>query len=248
MEAGFINTLRKSTESPLLNSQEHSLYQSIIGSLMYAMLGCRPDLAHTVGVLGRFGSEPRRVLKYLRGTIDFGLLYQSETHNYQLHGFTDASWGDLADRKSTGAYIFLLSGTAISWASKKQRSVALSSTEAEYMALTQATKEAIWLSKLLADLKQDSAGTAVTALDTAATAVTIAVDNQSCIALSRNPEYHARTKHIDIQHHFVREAVENEEIVTEFCPTGEMVADALMKPLSAIKHQFFMEKMGLLES
>jgi hypothetical protein len=78
--------------------------------------------------------------------------------------------------------------------------------------------------------------------DTAGTAVTIAVDNQSCIALSRNPEYRARTKHIDIQHHFVREAVENEEIVTEFCPTGEMVADALTKPLPTIKHQFLWKK------
>jgi hypothetical protein len=256
MEAGFINTLRKSAaESPLLSSQEHSLYQSIIGSLMYAMLGSRPDLAYTVGVLGRFASEPQRVhmlaarrtLKYLKGTVDFGLLYRAGTSSAgepegpgaQLYGFTDASWGDLEDRKSTGAYIFLLSGAAISWASKKQRSVALSSTEAEYMALTQATKEAIWLSKLLTDLKQESS---------AGIAVTIAADNQSCIALSRNPEYHARTKHIDIQHHFVREAVENEEIGTEFCPTGEMVADALTKPLPAIKHQFFMEKMGLSES
>jgi hypothetical protein len=105
------------------------------------------------------------------------------------------------------------------------------------MALTQATKEVIWLSKLLTDLKQPAGG-----------AVTIAADNQSCIALSRNPEYHARTKHIDIQRYFEREAVENEEIITEFCPTGEMVADALAKPLPAIKHQFFMAKMGLSKS
>jgi hypothetical protein len=114
------------------------------------------------------------------------------------------------------------------------------------MALTQATKKATWLSKLLADLKQDTAGIAVT--EPAGTAVTIAVDNQSCITLSRNPEYHARTKYIDIQHHFVREAVKSKEIATDFCPTGEMVADALTKSLPTMKHQFFMAKMGLSES
>jgi hypothetical protein len=148
MEAGFINALRKSTKSPLLSSQEHSLYQNIIGSQMYAMLESRSKLAYTVGVLGRFASEPQRVhmlaarrtLKYLKGTVDFGLLYRPEG---QFYCFTDASWGDLEDQKGTGAYIFLLSGAAISWVSKKQQSVALSSTEAEYMALTKATKEAI---------------------------------------------------------------------------------------------------------
>src|SRR5271154_1801352 len=137
-------------------------------------------------------------------------------------------------RRSTTGYIFYLSEGVISWSSKRQATVALSSTEAEYMALTQATKEAIWLRTLLDELgfKQHDA-------------TTLFEDNQSCIALTKNPIHHACTKHIDIQHHFVHEKVESADITLTYLSTDEMIADALTKPLAHPKFKKFVDLMNL---
>src|SRR5271163_3702934 len=131
-------------------------------------------------------------------------------------------------------YIFYLSGGAISWSSKRQATVALSSTEAEYMALSQATREAIWLRTLLAELNY-----------TQEHATTLFEDNQSAIALTKNPIHHARSKHIDIQHHFIREKIKSNKIEVSYMPTDDMIADALTKLLACTKFIKFANAMGL---
>ena len=135
-------------------------YVSAVGGLMYAMVYTRPDIAHAVGVLSRFMSNPgkehwtavKRVFRYLRGTSDYGLCYQGRPIleiMLEIHGFVDADWaGDLDQRRSTSGYVFSLFGGTVSWMSKRQSVVALSTIEAEYIAATHANKEAVWLQRL----------------------------------------------------------------------------------------------------
>jgi hypothetical protein len=205
-------------------------YRNIVGKWMYAMVSTRPDLAYAVGYASRFLHAPNsqhlimvdRIARYIQGTKNFALQYKSDSNNFKLIGYCDADWaGDKFDRKSTSGYIFFLSGGPISWNSKKQATVALSSTEAEYISITQATKEAIWLRLLLKNLGFEQKDPTI-----------IYVDNQSAISLSKNPVYHSRTKHIDIQHHFIREKIESKEIQLLYCSSKEQLADICTKPLS----------------
>jgi hypothetical protein len=182
-----------------LNSPEIDTksYQSTIGMLMYPMLGTCPDLAYMVAALGQHSASPSTehqhaldcTFRYLRATSDKHLVFQRGTPgSLMLHGFIDADWAsDVNDCKSMSGFIFMLGGTAVSWSSKKQTSVALSSTEAEYIAAAHTTKEVIWLRRLLTDLGLD--------LDSP---TTLHVDNQSAIAIAHNPEFHDRAKHIEI--------------------------------------------------
>ena len=174
---------------------------------MYLMLGTRPDLAYAIGALGRHAANPgpdhqralERVYRYLRATHDYQLFYQRGSDSgTTLHGFVDADWGsDVNDRKSTSGYAFMLAGGAISWSSKKQTSVALSSTEAEYIAGTHGAKEAIWLRQFLEQIHFPPSSPTI-----------LHIDNQSAIVIAKNPEFHDRTKHIDIRHHFLRKTQE----------------------------------------
>ena len=197
------------------------------------MLGTRPDIAYAVSKVSQYSTNPnqshwsavKRIFRYLAGTLHRGLCFGLLGPGI---GFTDADWGSGDDRRSIGGYTFILNGAAISWNSKKQSTVALSSTEAEYMALTQAVKESIWLQAILEDL-----GARRHAKDLQC----ISIDNQGALALAKNPQFHARTKHIDIQHHFVRECVQNEQIILTYCSTADMTADIFTKalPLPAFK-------------
>jgi hypothetical protein len=172
-------------------------YQSAGGVLMYSMLGTRPDLAFTVGSLGRHSAKPgiehqhalERTLRYLRGTSDCGLVFQrGSARGTKLLGYVDADWAsDVNDRKSTSGFVFMLGGASISWGSKKQTSVALSSTEAEYIVAAHVAKEAKWLRSLLTELGESLE------LPT-----TVFIDNQSAIAIARNPEFYDRTKYIEV--------------------------------------------------
>jgi Reverse transcriptase (RNA-dependent DNA polymerase) len=219
-------------------------YQSAIGALMYPMLGTRPDLAFTVAALGRHAANPGgdhqraldRVFQYLRATSDRLLVFRRGAPGGSvLHGFVDADWAsDVNDRKSTSGFVFMLGGGAVSWSSKKQACVALSSTEAEYLAGAHAAKETIWLRRLLSELGHDTHP-----------ATTLHIDNQSAIAAARNPDFHDRTKHIDIRYHFLRHKVENEEIDLQYVPTGSQVADVLTKGLVREKYERFSAEMGL---
>lgn len=236
---------------------KHVPYQAAIGAIMYAMLGTRPDIAYAVTSLSQFSSNPgqahwkavKRVLRYLRGTIDYKLSYHGDPatvsstssvsfHDPSLVGYCDADWGsDVHDRKSITGYLFMLAGGAVSWQSKKQHTVALSSVEAEYMAATQASKEALWWKSFFHQLEIDIQGP-----------VSIASDSMGSIALTKNATYHSRTKHIDIQHHFVRQHVNEGKIAFNFVGTENMVADMLTKPLSRDSHHRCLGACGLSRS
>ncbi len=204
-------------------------YQSLIGSLLYLAVATRPDIAYAVGVLSKFCAKPtvahltaaKRVLRYLKGTQSLGLKYEGSVDE-SLTVYADADWaGDLDDRHSTSGNVSIMGSGAVSWMSKKQPTVALSTAEAEYVALCSATQETIWLRQLLTDIGQPPADATV-----------IWEDNQAAISLAKNPVFHARTKHIDTRYHFIRQELQSGVIAVKYIPTNKMVADILTKPLS----------------
>jgi hypothetical protein len=206
-------------------------YQKQIGSLMYLMTKTRPDIAFAVSCCARFMSNPDathfraldRVWKYLAGTVDYSLVYTPSEHRLHLSGFVDSDWGgDYPTRKSTTGYIFFYANAPVSWSSKIQKTVALSSCEAEYMALKEAIKEFVWLTSLF---------NGIGSLKTCNSKILL-TDNQSAIDLSKNPEYHARSKHIDIQYHYVREIIQSGQVSLKYVSTKNNIADVLTKPLS----------------
>ena len=223
-------------------------YQSAVGSLMYLVTGTRPDLGFAVGAASRFLTCPTshqwegilHVMRYLQGTLRHSLILggaEGETgHALKLIGYSDADWGaNDEERRSISGYSFFLGGGLVSWSSKRQATPALSSTEAEYMALARATKEALWLQRVVGGLLGKTPGT-----------VPIHVDNSSCISLSKNPEDHDRTKHIDIQYHFLRHHVALKHVRIHYCPTEEMVADVMTKGLKREKHDWCVRAMMLI--
>ena len=230
--------LAKDEGDPL--DKEHYPYSQLVGSLMYLAITSRPDLAFSVGALARYMSCPttvhwqaaKGVLRYLGGTLDYGITFGSDSND--LIGYCDADYaGDTDTRKSTSGYIFILHGGAITWSSKRQATVAASTTEAEYMAAAAAVKEALWLRTLLSELQLD--------IDN----ITIMADNQSAIKLLRNPISSMRTKHIDVAYHFARERVVRKEVVFRFVSTENMVADIMTKALSEVKHVRCCKGMGV---
>lgn len=225
---------------------ENVPYQKLIGALLYLVQGTRPDIAFSVGDASRYNSNfgpahwtaAKRILRYLKGTSGLRLKYHSGSVP-NLTGYSDADWAaDLDKRRSCTGYVFLLQNGAISWGSRRQPTVALSTTEAEYMALSAAIQEASWLQEFaneLGDLIPNKM-------------VVISCDNQSAIHLASNDAYKARSKHIDIRHHFIREKVENSNIKLEYIPTDHMVADNLTKAVVGAKHTFCTKWMGLTKS
>ncbi|KAJ0577826.1 putative RNA-directed DNA polymerase [Helianthus annuus] len=219
------------------------LYRSLIGGLMY-LQHTRPDISFTVNVLSRFMQRPsklhfgaaRRVLGYVAGTVRFGLWYE-KNREVNLYGYSDSDWaGSLDDRKSISANVFTLGSGVVSWSSKKQHSIALSSTKAEYISATSATCQAIWLRRILEDLglKQERA-------------TVIWCDSRSAIHMSRNPVMNGRSKHIELKHHFIRDMVAQRQVSLEFCGTDEQIADVLTKALCREKFMLFRRMLGVRE-
>lgn len=206
-------------------------YMSLVGALLYLAMMTRPDIAYAVQALGRHlqssGQEhwtaAKRVLRYLAGTMYKGIMYgRVKEPGMKVIGFSDSDWGgDRDTRRSITAYIFLLVGGAISWMSRLQQTVALSSAEAEYMAVCEAAKEAIYLRRVLKSLGYEQEGPTI-----------IYEDNQACIAMSENPVLHKRTKHIDMRYHFTRERVQSQEIKLRYVATQYQLADLLTKALN----------------
>jgi hypothetical protein len=173
------------------------------------------------------------VLRYLKGTRGWRLKLGGD--QLQIGGYTDADWGgDRDDRRSIGAYIVKIGCGAVSWKSKKQTCVALSSTEAEYIALCQVAKESVWMMDFLG-------GLGVSIRD----AMVINVDNQGAIALAKNPVFHDRSKHIDIQYHYTRDLVREKRIQLDYISTSDMLADLLTKPLPRGQHVYLANGIGL---
>lgn len=206
-------------------------YMCAVGCLLYAVMTTRPDMAFAVQRLGRHvqasGDDHwravKRALRYLKGTRTLGLKYINSMG--ALLCFCDADYGeDLDTRRSTTAYVFMLSGGAVSWASRLQPTVALSSTEAEYMATSSAVQEAVYMRRLFFDLGFEQVEP-----------TKVHQDNQGCIALSNNPIYHKRTKHIDVRFHYIREKVESHEVELVHVPTERQLADLLTKPLPRVR-------------
>ncbi len=216
------------------------LYIKAVGSLMWAMLGTRPDIAFAVQTVSRFSQNPglahweavKRIYRYLKGTRDLWLRYGGKEK--KLEGYVDADGSMAEDRHAITGYAFLLNGGTVSWASKRQEIVSLSTTESEYVAATHGTKEAMWLRSLIAQV-----------FSPIKDATTVYSDNQSAIALSQDHQYYARTKHIDVRFHFIRWVISEGTIQLVYCPTNAMVADALTKVLPSAKVKHFANELGL---
>jgi hypothetical protein len=207
-------------------------YASAVGCLMYAMVCTRPDLAHAVSVVSKYMANPGKqhwdavkwIFRYLKGTTDYGITFVRQKSDLSVVGYVDADYaGDLDDRRSTTGYVFTFTGGPICWKSMIQSTVAMSTTEAEYMAAAKAAKEALWLTGLVKELGIQQGG------------VPLYCDSQSAIYLAKNQVYHARTKHIDVRFHKIRELVTIGELLLEKIHTSENAADMLTKPITANK-------------
>ena len=219
------------------------IYREIVGSLIYVMTCTRPDLCYVVSKLSQFMQRPtnahlniaKHVLRYLKGTLDYSLEF-CKSKDLNLFGYCDSDWASSEDRKSISGYCFKLSdeGPLISWKSKKQNSVALSSCEAEYVALAFAVQEIKFLHQLLSDMNVPTRKP-----------TNLFVDNQGAIALAKNPVHHQRCKHIDIKYHFVRHEIEERNISLTYIPSEENVADIFTKPLPRPKLSKLIKNVGL---
>ncbi|KAG7559183.1 Integrase catalytic core [Arabidopsis thaliana x Arabidopsis arenosa] len=239
METGL-----KASKSEHEKEVDATSYRKNVGCLRY-LLHTRPDLSYCVGILSRYMQSPReshavamkRCLRYLKGTTSLGLAFKRSNNVPKLIGYSDSSHNvDPDDGKSTMGHIFYLGEGPISWCSQKQSVVALSSCEAEFMAGTEAAKQAIWLQDLLSEI----AGTPNEK-------VTVFIDNQSAIALTKNPVFHGRSKYIHRRYHFIRECVELGQIEVMHVPGEEQKADILTKALGRIKFSEMREFIGVQE-
>jgi len=226
---------------------EHG-YAQLIGSLMYLALATRPDISYVVNRLAQFTSNPKaihwtavkRIFRYLKYTKHTKLTYggkEAEINNTDINFFSDADWGNGSDRKSISGYVTIIAGGAVAWSSKKQQTVALSTAEAEYIATTHAAKQVIWHRSLYSELDFKLPMTS-----------TIFTDNQAAISISHHPEFHARTKHIDINYHFLRDLISAGTVNTVYVNTKDNLADLFTKGLSRIIHQDLTHRIGVLNS
>ena len=251
---------------------------------MYAMVETRIEIAFATSMVSRFAKNPSsehfnaidQILRYLAGSPERGITFGGEKE-LKLIGYSDSDWaGDHADRKSTSGFIFMLNGGTISYAYKKQAVVILSSTEAEYVALSLVAREATWLRLLLTELglltpndqfaeihidENNKCAEAILSPNSTLhnqehvpdqsfsshnlSSIDLKGDNQSSISLANNPVLHTRTKHIGIQHHYIRDEVTSRRINLVYTPTEEMLADGLTKPLSHVKFFNFIKQLGM---
>lgn len=216
-------------------------YMSLVGSLLFAAQVSRPDINFAVNLLSRYGTNPgkvhwgaaKRVLRYLQGTINKCLVYTNEPS--ELEGYCDADYAsDLDQRKSTTAYIFKLQGAAITWNTKRQKTIALSSTESEFMSMVAATKEAIWLKRLEEGIFSIKPNT-----------LTLHCDNRSAMITATNNSYSDLTKHVHVKGSFISQKIDEGIIQLKHLPTDKMLADFLTKGVGTAKHNYSCENIGL---
>uniref|UniRef100_A0AAV1TVU5 Integrase catalytic domain-containing protein n=1 Tax=Peronospora matthiolae TaxID=2874970 RepID=A0AAV1TVU5_9STRA len=222
-------------------------FREAVGALMHLTTATRPDIAFAVGYVSRFMENPqeehwvavKRIFRYLQGTKTHGICYKPSAR-IDFRGYSDADWaGDLTDRKSTSGYTFMLLGAPVSWGSKKQPSVSLSTSEAEYIALSLAIQEGKWIHRLLCEI--------VMAANEEGPELMIHEDNQSCIKMTKNPVNHGRAKHIDIKYHHIRDEVKRGEVKLKYCETAVMLADIMTKGLHGPRHKEMTATLGIRE-
>ncbi|KAK5835217.1 hypothetical protein PVK06_010904 [Gossypium arboreum] len=228
----------KSVDTPMISSptltsltgvplSDGTLYRQVVGSLQYLCL-TRPDLSFAVNKVSQYMHQPhdvhwaavKRILRYVKGAIDYGLLFQAS--GLSLTGFSDVDWASsLEDRKSTSGFCIYLGDNLVGWMSKKQSVVSRSTTEAEYRSLANATSEMVWFQSLLTEIGFMPSGIPI-----------IWCDNTSAVSLAANPVLHAKVKHVELDIHFVREKVLSNQLCVNFVPGCDQVANVLTKPLT----------------
>uniref|UniRef100_A0ABD2WT57 Integrase catalytic domain-containing protein n=1 Tax=Trichogramma kaykai TaxID=54128 RepID=A0ABD2WT57_9HYME len=240
-------------KTPVINQQfstgendtldEKIPYRSAVGSLMYLCCATSPDIAFAVSRAARALSSPthqdwiavKRIFRYIKGTIDFGLCYTSSTKG--LCAYTDADYaGDLKTRRSTNGFVAMIGHAAVSWTSQLQKSVALSTTEAEFVAASEGAKELVWLNRLMSEINSQEKHTP-----------TLFVDNASAIKLVKNHEFHKRTKHIEVRYYYIRELYLKGDIRLEHVCSEEQLGDMFTKPLTSVKFNNMCSNIGLRE-
>lgn len=217
-------------------------YLELVGSLLFLANVSRPDISYSVSYLSRFSVNPgkkhwvaaKRILRYLKGTLDWRLTFSNKI-NDQIEGYCDADYAnDTEERKSVSGYIFLLTGGSISWRSKKQATIALSTTEAEYVSLSACCQESMWLhglyKEIIPEVEDESK---------------IFCDNQGALYLAKNQMYSSRTKHIDVKHHFIRDLAEKGLIKLQYLRSEDMLADILTKALPGPRLHVLCKQLGL---
>lgn len=220
---------------------DEKVYQELIGYLLYVALHSRPDIACAVNMLSQFSKDPRKqhynaalqVIRYLSTTRNAAIIYKK--NSAPLMGFCDANWAqDINDRKSQTGFCFLLAGGAVTWESKKQKVVAHSSAEAEYIALTESAKEASYLSYILEELGLFNGKP-----------IKIHTDSQSAQKMAEFGSHHSRTKHIHYKYHYIKDTIQNGVVELRYLPTQDMLADVLTKPVPKPKHIYCSNNMGI---
>ena len=224
-------------------------YQELIGSLNHAAVFSRPDISYAVSQLSQFLTDPssthlvaaKRVLRYLKATRNLSITYGGDDgNNLQILGFADANWAaDRDDRKSITGYVFAINNGPVSWTSHKQSTIAHSSTEAEYMSLSDASREAIARTHLFKELNILQITNALSLPPV------LFCDNQGALTIAENPTNYQRSKHIDLRYHFIRQTLERGQISIDYLSTDKQPADVLTKALGPLKHRRCVDLLGL---
>lgn len=217
-------------------------YQRLVGKLIY-LSHTRPDIAYAVGIVSQFMHRPQkthmeaafRIVRYLKGTYNYGVFFKNNNKNLCLQGYTDADWaGNQLDRKSTAGYFMFVGGNLVTWKSKKQKVVALSSAEAEFRGMSRGITEIIWIRKLLTELGFPPKAPCK-----------LMCDNQSAICISENPVQHDRTKHVEVDRHFIKEKLDSGIISLPYIPTKDQLADILTKAVTRKVFHETLYKLGV---
>ncbi|KAM0055871.1 putative RNA-directed DNA polymerase [Helianthus debilis subsp. tardiflorus] len=236
-ESGMIDC--KPADTPMMANQklfmeekaelaDKERYQRLVGKLIY-LSHTRPDIAYVVGVVSQFMHQPQvahmeaiwRIIRYLKGTTGYGVLFQPNKH-LEIQAYIDADWaGDKGDRRSTSGYSTLVGGNLVTWRSKKQKVVALSSAEAEFRGIARGLAEVLWIQKLLTEIGFPQTKTSM-----------IMCDNEAAIQISENPVQHDRTKHVEVDMHFIKEKLEAGIIKLPFVRSEDQLADILTKAVN----------------
>jgi hypothetical protein len=227
-------------------------YREAVGSLMYVVVGTRPDIAYAVSYLARFMENPgrahweavKRVIRYLKGTKEAKLVIGRKRmltweeldrqEHIGLEGYSDADGNSQEHRHAISGYVFCIDGGAVSWNSRKQAIISLSTTESEYVTMTHAAKEAIWIRMFISEI-----------LSPLSQPILLYCDNQSGIAVAKDDQFHARTKHIDIHYHFIRESIAWNILQIRYCPTHDMAADIFTKALPVKTFEYVQGVLGI---